>query len=59
MKSTKEKTKESYDALKTEFGYKNPMQAPRIEKVVVSSGVGGQKDKKKLIDITMEIMSHV
>ena len=48
MKSLKEKTKESYDKLKSEFNYKNPMQAPRIEKVVVSSGVGSQKDKKKI-----------
>jgi large subunit ribosomal protein L5 len=48
MKSIKEKTKESYDALKSEFGYRNAMQAPRIEKVVISSGVGKQKDKKKL-----------
>lgn len=48
MKTIKDKTKESYEALKTEFGYKNIMQAPRIEKVVVSCGVGSIKDKKKL-----------
>ena len=28
-------------------GYKNPMQAPRIMKVVVSTGVGSFKDKNK------------
>jgi large subunit ribosomal protein L5 len=33
--------------LKTIPGYKNPMQAPRISKVVVSSGVGSFKDKNK------------
>jgi large subunit ribosomal protein L5 len=32
---------------KTIPGYKNPMQAPRISKVVVSSGVGSFKDKNK------------
>ena len=32
---------------KTLPGYKNPMQAPRILKVVVSAGVGSFKDKSK------------
>ena len=32
---------------KTVQGYKNPMQMPRILKVVVSSGVGSFKDKTK------------
>lgn len=38
----------TYNALKQEFGYKNVMQAPRILKIVVSTGVGSLKDKKKL-----------
>lgn len=29
-------------------GYKNPMQAPKIQKVVVSVGVGSLKDKNKI-----------
>jgi len=29
-------------------GYKNPMQKPRLVKVVVSSGVGSYKDKNKM-----------
>ncbi|MBX4181522.1 50S ribosomal protein L5, partial [Candidatus Parcubacteria bacterium] len=28
-------------------GYKNPMQSPRIMKVVISAGVGSFKDKNK------------
>lgn len=48
METIKNKTAKAFDALKGEFGYKNPMQAPKILKVVISSGVGGQKDKKKL-----------
>ena len=58
MKSTKELTKESYGVLKTKFGYKNAMQAPKIEKVVVSSGVGSFKDKKK-IDIAFDRMTKI
>ena len=48
MESIKEKTSKAFTALKSEFAYKNPMQAPRIMKVVISCGVGSQKDKKKL-----------
>ncbi|MFA6339221.1 MAG: 50S ribosomal protein L5 [Candidatus Paceibacterota bacterium] len=48
MKSLKEKQNETYKALKDEFGYKNPMQTPKITKVVVSTGVGSVKDKKKI-----------
>jgi len=48
MESIKEKTKEAFDIMKSEFHYKNIMQAPKIEKVVISCGVGSQKDKKKL-----------
>lgn len=38
----------SFDALKGDFGYTSPMQAPKIEKIVVSTGVGSVKDKKRL-----------
>ena len=38
----------TFDALKSEFGYKNVMQAPRLMKIIISSGVGSLKDKKKL-----------
>ncbi len=62
-KATAEKTKEknrgktderlgtAFDALKDVAGYKNRMQVPRIEKVVVGVGVGRVSDKaqKELI----------
>lgn len=47
MENLKEKSKKAFDALKTTRGYKNPMQVPRVLKVVVSSGVGSFKDKTK------------
>ena len=40
--------KKTYEALKTELGYTNVMQAPKVTKVVVTTGVGSVKDKKKL-----------
>ncbi len=58
MQSIKEKIKESYDTLKTELGYENAMQAPKIEKVVVSTGVGSFKDKKK-IDLVIDRISRI
>jgi large subunit ribosomal protein L5 len=45
---TKQKQQTAYQALAGTFGYTSPMQSPRIEKVVVSSGVGKKRDKKQL-----------
>lgn len=44
----KEKISGVYTSLKDTFGYKNNMQAPKIEKVVVSTGTGKIDDKGKL-----------
>lgn len=48
IKLMKDKTKESFKELKDKLGLKNVMQAPKILKVVVSSGVGSLGDKKKI-----------
>lgn len=47
MKSVKDKQREAYKVLKDKMGYVNPMQTPRLLKVLVSAGVGSFKDKKK------------
>jgi large subunit ribosomal protein L5 len=54
----KEKTKEAFNELKTKLGLKNIMQSPKIEKVVVSSGVGSFSDKKK-IDIVTDRLAKI
>lgn len=41
------KQKETFNALKSQFGYTSTMQAPRITKIVVSVGVGSSNDKKR------------
>lgn len=46
-KTVSEKEKGAFEAMKAEFGYDNPMQAPRLSKVVVSVGVGSVSDKKR------------
>lgn len=58
MKLMKEKVKDSYKTLKDTLGLKNVMQAPKILKVVVSSGVGSFSDKKK-IDIVEDRLAKI
>ena len=45
---TKQRQQTAYQALAETFGYTSPMQGPRIQKVIVSSGVGKKRDKKQL-----------
>lgn len=49
METTKQKLAKSFEALKGEFGYKNVMSAPKLMKIVVSSGTGTKmkNDKNK------------
>jgi large subunit ribosomal protein L5 len=37
----------TFEALKAEFRYKSVMQAPKVSKIVVSTGVGAKHDPKK------------
>jgi large subunit ribosomal protein L5 len=46
-------------ALTEEFGYKNVMQVPRLEKIVVSRGVGAAVADKKLIDHAIDEMTTI
>jgi len=41
---------EIVDAMMQKFGYKNKMQVPRVEKVVVNMGVGEARDNAKLLE---------
>ncbi len=49
MKTMKETLQGTFKALKGELGYTNAMQAPRVVKVIVSTGVGKIQDKQKLV----------
>ena len=49
METVKQKIKTAYKTLGKDFGYNNIMQSPKIEKVVISAGVGSFKDKKKVV----------
>ena len=46
-------------ALTEEFGYKNVMQVPKLEKIVLSRGVGAAVADKKLIDHAVEELTKI
>lgn len=46
-------------ALTEEFGYKNVMQVPKLEKIVISKGVGAAIADKKLIDYALEELTTI
>ncbi len=48
MMMTKERQQTAFEALSADMGYKNRMAAPRVQKVIVSTGVGKKRDKKVL-----------
>lgn len=48
------------DAMMKKFGYKNIMQVPKLEKIVINMGVGEAKENKKALDTAvadLEIIS--
>ena len=52
--SIKEKQNKTFDILKSEFEYKNKMQAPKLEKVVLNVGTGSVRVDKKKTDLIMD-----
>jgi len=46
-------------ALTEEFGYKNTMQVPNLEKIVLSRGVGAAVSDKKLIDYAVDELTTI
>ena len=50
---------EAVPALKSEFGYKNVMQVPRLEKIVVNIGLGEALANAKAIDAAVGDLSLI
>ena len=48
METVQARLTQTFDALKGEYGYKNPNEAPKIEKVIISVGTGRVEDKSKI-----------
>lgn len=50
---------EIVDAMVKKFGYKNVMEVPKLNKIVVNMGVGEAKDNAKLLDAAVADMELV
>ena len=46
-------------AMVEKFGYKNIMEVPKIEKIVVNMGVGEAKDNAKLLESAVKDMEMI
>ena len=51
--------KEVIPALQKEFGYKNVMAVPKIEKVVVNMGLGEATSNAKLVDVGADELARI
>ena len=45
--------------LTEQFGYKNPMQVPRIDKIVLNMGVGDAVNDRKKVDVAAQDLSMI
>lgn len=50
---------EIMDAMTKKFGYKNCMEVPKLEKVVLNMGVGEAKDNAKVLESAMGDMEKI
>ena len=59
MKLIQEQQKTAFDSLKKEFGWSNLMQAPKVEKVVVSVGVGRMTKEKGRVETVADRLEKI
>jgi len=50
---------EIVDAMNKKFGYKNIMEVPKLDKVVINMGVGEAKDNAKLLDSAVADLERI
>ena len=50
---------EVVQALMEKFGYKNIMEVPKLEKIVLNMGVGEAKDNTKVLDAAVSDMQLI
>ena len=50
---------EIVDAMMKKFGYKNVMQVPRLDKVVINMGVGEAKENAKVLDAAVKDLETI
>ena len=60
MSRLKEQYKnEIIDAMNKKFGYKNIMEVPKLDKVVINMGVGEAKDNAKVLDSAVADLERI
>ena len=60
MSRLKEKyTNEIVDAMTKKFGYKNIMEVPKLDKIVINMGVGEAKDNAKVLESAVKDMETI
>ena len=52
-------TKDVVPALRKQFGYKNPMAVPRLQKIVINMGLGEATQNVKLVDTGAEELGRI
>ena len=59
MEQIKDIQKKTFDTLKGDFGWTNVMQTPKIEKVVVSTGVGKINSDKRKVELISDKLALI
>ena len=60
MSRLKEQYKnEIIDAMNKKFGYKNIMEVPKLDKVVINMGIGEAKDNAKVLDSAVADLERI
>ena len=50
---------EIMDSMTKKFGYKNVMQVPKLDKIVINMGVGEAKDNSKVLDAAIKDLETI
>ncbi len=50
---------EIIDAMVKKFGYKNVMEVPKIDKIVINMGVGEAKDNSKVLEVAVKELETI
>ncbi len=64
MAMSEARLKKHYDEqvrprLRDTFGFENPMEIPRLEKIVINAGLGDAKDDPKLLESAIKELSRI
>ena len=52
-------TSEIVDAMVKKFGYKNIMEVPKLDKIVINMGVGEAKDNSKILEVAVKELETI